>query len=522
MIRIFYYSGYRLTVFHWHHNDCVASFAFNPGEEGIEKFTTYLRAAENTPVRILVDLIEEDFNKESIPHVGSRDRKSIIRRLIDRHYRKSGDYFNYNIIGRETTGRKDDIVLYSVLSNPDILQPWLKPMLETSTPVSGIWSLPLLTPKLYKYLSVNTENILVVSQQVPSNLRQTFLKNGKLESSRSAVVNLDDATIGEYIFNEVEQTIRFLSNQRHIGFDDKIEVHVICREQDIPEIQSRCHDTSLRFFKYHKLDEFEHRVGCTSYQSEYCNSLYSFACASIKFPVGHYGSSSLFRHYYNHLASLSLYAASILVVIATLVSSFSFYSKSITLDHEANTLMVQADAINRDYNKNLAPLEDKLKQSQIMQSSVLLTEKIQQTRTISPQNFMSDLSRLLSSSGVHDTNISRLSWRYSQRSSLPDESNDKDIELVNYADETPIQHFATIGGIIDPDNNTLKQSVLKTNQLAESIRKNKRVTDLKIQDLPVDIRPESSIENEIDIKNASSKSGKGNFLIQILMKDRQS
>lgn len=262
MKRIFYYSGYRLTIFHWKNEKCVATYVFNPGEEGLDKFRTYLHATVNTPVRILVDLIEEDFNKETIPHVGPADRKSIVSRLVDRQYRKSKDYVHYKVVDREQSGRKDDILLYSVLSNPEILEPWIKPMQEAGTAISGIWSLPLLTNKLFNKIESKTNNILLVSQQVPSNLRQTFLKDGAFESSRSAVVNLDDASIGEYISTEVEQTIRFLSNQRHIGFDEKIEIHIICRDEDLTNIQSHCIDSSLRTFHYHNLAEIDSKLGC--------------------------------------------------------------------------------------------------------------------------------------------------------------------------------------------------------------------------------------------------------------------
>ena len=525
MKRIFYYSGYRLTVFHWQDNECVAQYAFNPGEEGIDKFATYLKATTNTPVRILVDLIEEDFNKETIPHVGYVDRKSIMARIVDRHYRQSQDYVNYKVINREASGRKDDIVLYSVLSNPSILEPWLKPMRESGTAISGIWSLPLLTNKLYKHLDAYTDNILIVSQQVPSNLRQTFLRNGRFESSRSAVVNLEEASIGEYIAIEIEQTIRFLSNQRHIGFDEKIEIHIICRDEDIPDIQSKCIDGTLRIFRYHKLDEFQEKLGCMSKDSEYCNSIYTHACASLPVSIGHYGNRQLFQKYYEQLASTSLYVASITLLVLSIIFSISFYSESSLLDQEAETLTTQANAINRDYQKNLSGLEKNLEQSQLMQSSVLLSEKIVSSKMISPQNFMSDISKLLAKTNMRGTEITKFSWRQNQNIKPPAGAQRASANIINYSSDEPIYHVATLGGHMQDKQITVKQSVIKANTIIDAIKNGKRITNLKIISMPVDVRSESSVEQELGFdKNTLDAHDKdfGSFDFEVTMDGRKS
>ena len=521
MKRIFYYSGYRLAVFHWHNNECVATYAFNPGEEGLDKFQTYLRATVNIPVRILVDLIEEDFKKETIPHVGAADRKAIVSRLIDRQYRKNIDYVTYKVVGREKTGRKDDQLLYSVLSNPEILDPWLKPMQESGTAISGIWSLPLLTPKLFKKLDIKATNVLLVSQQVPSNLRQTFIKNGTFESSRSAVVNLDDATIGEYISTEVEQTIRFLSNQRNIGFDEKIEIHIMCRQADIDEIKSMCVDTNLRTFHYHELNELETALNCKLESSEYTNGIYSYVCASQLLPVGNYGNHSTFVKYYEQLSSKALYAASALLLLAATILAFSFVSESVVLDEEAITLQRQTDVINKNYNKQLAQMEDQLEKAELMQSTVLLANKIESNLTVSPLSFMTYLSKVLGRTGMHDTEITHLIWKQNQSLEIPvaQRNRPKTIE-VDYGNLEPINQIATIKGFIPISKYGLKESIHKVNAIAQALESNELIRIVNVKRMPVDTRSDATIDLEAKKTTKTSEiddQEQGQFEIELLM-----
>ena len=525
MKRIFYYSGYRLTVFHWQNNECIATYSFNPGDEGLEKFNTYLRATENTPVRILVDLIEEDFKKESIPHVGAADRKAIVSRIIDRQYRKNTDFATYRVVDREKTGRKDDVILYSVLSNPEILDPWLAPMNDAGIAIAGIWSLPLLTPKLFNKLKIKTNNVLLVSQQVPSNLRQTFIKNGKFESSRSAVVNLDDASIGEYISTEVEQTIRFLSNQRHIGFDEMIEIHVMCRKADIEEIKSRCIDTNLRVFHYHELKELEETLNCNIQSAEYTNGIYSYVCANQIIPVGDYGNKASFVKYYEQLSSKALYALSVILLLSATILSFSYVSESIVQDEEALTLHKQADVINNNYQKKLAAMEPRLKQAESMQSTVLLAESIKSNRAVSPLNFMTFISRVIARSGMHDMKITTLAWKQNQSLTIPVKNSRKLIkETIDYGKPASINQVAVISGYVSVSKYGLKQSVDKVNALAKRLEDHELILKTNIIRMPVDTRPESSINIEVqktEKTNMTSDKQNGQFEIELLVAGKQ-
>ena len=106
MKRLFYFTGYRLSVLHWKGGALVGHTSFEPTESGLNQFRHYLLQTENIPGKFLVDVIEEDFRNERIPHVGSKDRSAVISRLIDRYYRSSQDYCYHELIGREKEGRK--------------------------------------------------------------------------------------------------------------------------------------------------------------------------------------------------------------------------------------------------------------------------------------------------------------------------------------------------------------------------------------------------------------------------------
>jgi hypothetical protein len=514
--RIFYFSGYRLTVFHWQHNQCIDSYAFNPGEDGIAKFQTYLKATENTPVRILIDLIEEDFVKESIPHVGPGDRKAIVQRMVERQYRKSRDFFQYRVLEREKSGRRDDVILYSVLSNPDILHTWLAPMQQAGTAIAGIWSLPLLSPKLYPSLSTQANNVLLVSQQVPSNLRQTFIRNGRFENSRSAVVNLEDAPLGEYISIEVEQTIRFLSNQRHIGFDEKIEVHVICRQQDIEPTRKICSNSALRTFYFHDLDEIEKTLHCDTGSTEYSNGLYSYLCAKQPVPVGHYGNAALFSHYYQQLTSKALYAASVLILLVATLFAFAFISDSIVLDEEALTLQQQTRGINNNYQRQFAHLQDQLNQAEMMRSAVLLSDNIREATTISPMAFMNQISHISGNADLNNISLTKLEWSTTQQDKL---SGEPLTTLTDYSNIENINHFARLSGFVRMSQSSYKQSIQQLNQLAESFRKQAEVLAVKINSYPIDTRSETELSLQVEQQdNRINDENDGKFVIDILLR----
>ncbi len=84
MKRILYFTGYRMVAQEWHGNKLETSVYFEPDEQGLDLFNAYLRSFKHEPVRLLVDLIEEEFRLIKIPLLRGSDRKAI----LDRNYAK--------------------------------------------------------------------------------------------------------------------------------------------------------------------------------------------------------------------------------------------------------------------------------------------------------------------------------------------------------------------------------------------------------------------------------------------------
>lgn len=517
MNRVFYYSGYRLTVFHWVNGKYVDSYGFNPDKEGFAEFQTYLQSTEKRPIKLLVDVIEEDFRREKIPHVGAKDRSAIINRMIDRQYRNSAGFVYYEITSREKSGRRDDNVLYSVLTNPNMLNPWIKLIEEAEVPIIGIWSLPMLSHELIVPLAIKDKNVLLVSQQVPSNLRQSFFKNGKFQISRSAVVNLEEIPLGQYIAEEVEQTTRFLSNQRYIGFDEILTVHVVCDSRDISEIQEYCEDTVIRTFHYHGLRDVQEKIGDTDLTKHYCNGIYAYLCNKRIIPKGHYGPRSLFTRYYRYLGSRAMIAASILLLLGSVIKLLSDVSDAQIMTEETRILENYTEVIENNYAKELEGLEPQLQQAVVMKSAVSFVDEINRNKNISPQTFMVDISKIITMSGINETRLNEIHWKRSQNYDLKSLAG-RESEQISYGSNIEIKHISTIRGVIQDSGSSIKASVKIIESMIDAFKKDKRIEQVDIVQLPLDLRSKANIEKEEGVNvDKASASDRGQFEIRLLM-----
>ncbi len=522
MKRLFYFTGYRLTVQHWKGRELVGSSSFEPTESGLDSFRNYLTQTENIPGKFLVDVIEEDFRNEKIPHVASKDRNAVINRLIDRYYRSSQDYYYSEIIGREKDGRKDDIVLIGAMTNPQLIQPWLSVLDECEVPLSGIWTLPLISKKLLKTIKATSGVVLLVSQQVNSNVRQTLFRDGKLISSRQSIINQDMSdisAIGKLAKPEVDRTMEFLRVQNLVGIDETISLHILGSNEQRQSLQQSFKADDKKAVVIHSIADIQSKLGLKGIAEKFSDNIFSWLCVSQSLSVSHYGERQFYNRYYNRLAAKALHVASLLVVIVGVLFAESYISAA--LEYEKSiVLLTQEEKNYKDlYARKFKDFEEVFQNAGIMNSAVELAEQIKINSATSPLDFLISLSNVISQEEVGVVHIDKIEWR-AHTSKSQNGSFNKQATKANFTDNLPVKHSAMVTGRIAQSEHNYRQSIEQIQAIVNSLQANPRIESAEVIKMPVDLRPESkfSTESGVEIKQANKKKISGMFTLKITMK----
>jgi len=124
----------------WQGGRLGATRYFSNDVNGRENFSAFLKQHHH-PAYMLVDVIEEDFRLETVPHLSGSSRRDLLARKFEQFYR--GTIFRQALLlQRQTEGRRDDDMLFSALTNPQRISPWLDALLSNHIPLVGIYSLP--------------------------------------------------------------------------------------------------------------------------------------------------------------------------------------------------------------------------------------------------------------------------------------------------------------------------------------------------------------------------------------------
>lgn len=519
MKRLFYFTGYRLSVLHWKGKELIGSSSFEPTQEGLDNFRAYLTQTENIAGKFLVDVIEEDFRNENIPHVGSKDRESVISRLRDRFYRSSQDYSYSEVVGRKKDGRKDDVVLLGAMTNPGLIQPWITILDECEVPISGIWTLPLISKQLLKTIKATTGIALLVSQQVNSNVRQTLFRDGKIMSSRQSIINQDIndiSGIGDLAAPEVNRTIEFLRAQNLIMANEVINLHIVGSDEQLLSLQQAFVSNDKQAVVIHRIKEIHDKLGLVGVSEKFSEGIFSWLCMSQGLSASHYGERKRFHRYYNLLAASALYAASLVAVIAGVLLTESNISDA--LEYEKSIVFLNQEEKNYKelYFSKFKDFEAVFQNAGVMTSAVELAEQIKINSTTSPLDFLIRLSEILSQDETSGLHIDKIEWK-----AINIGEKNKEHKIANFTESLPVKHNAIVTGRIDDAEQDYRASIDHIHKIINLLQANSRIENVVALKMPVDLRSESkfSTESGVDIKRRKESDASGVFRLEIIMKE---
>ncbi|MBI5438711.1 MAG: hypothetical protein HY936_07150 [Nitrosomonadales bacterium] len=228
---------------------------FDNSHEGRQGFAAFLQPVKS-PAYLLADLIEEDFRQETIPHLSGRSQSALLQRKFDQYYR--GTPFHLaTLLQRQKTGRRDDEMLFSALTNPALITPWVDIMQAHKIPLAGIYSVPQVSASLVKDHA--SDHLLLISWEKSAGLRQSYFNKRSLQVSRLTPVHAA-SPFHETVAKELGRTCQYLKSLSLLPDGQNLDVCIMGHGDDIAGLQGNLPQEAGMRYEFASLDEVAMRL----------------------------------------------------------------------------------------------------------------------------------------------------------------------------------------------------------------------------------------------------------------------
>lgn len=216
-----------LTVYGLDNDRLMRLGVFSDDDVGHDKFRTYIIDESLSQVSLVIDSPAEDFIVEKVVHVSPYDRKSFLARKLEQHFR-SVEYRSAKVLGRDKTGRRDDRVLFSAITQSKIIDNWVRVLLQEQVSIKGITSPAFAICKVARELGLETsEQFLLVNWQ-RNGIRQSLISDHKLMFSRLTPLPLDpEADLAKAILDATQQSKEYLDRIGLLETGNAPDLHVV-------------------------------------------------------------------------------------------------------------------------------------------------------------------------------------------------------------------------------------------------------------------------------------------------------
>ena len=465
---------------------------FHADEAGFAELGRYLERAVPPPIHLLVDLVEEDFRRETAPHVHGPARRSILATRSARLF-PGTPYVSARREGRMPEGRRDDRVLFSAIVRPERIEPWLDVL--RGHEVAGIHSLPIVSAGLLPLIGAGTGPVLLVTESGERDLRQTFFEDGRLTLSRLATFPPGEpAERARRIVAEVERLVHHLvrsgRSTEGLGFRlvGSAPLLAAVRDSEIPrELAEGLIDTATverRLGGRSRARTGERDDGSTGG----CDRMYA-RLALNRPPPNHYAPAAMLAVRRTRQAGRALRAAGLAMFLTGAAWSGAAWHRSGHLDATAETLERNAAGIEARYRAERLP-ESKVGPDHL-RLAVEAVERLDAHR-VRAQVVLRTVSEALA--GLPDLELESLEWfEVSEREGWPGPPQD----------DAPRERFRVVHlrGRVEPFTGHYRAAADEVFRFADGLEAMPRLSGVDVTDLPHDRggedrrhRPETGFE----------------------------
>lgn len=410
-VRVLLLTSQGLRAFTWQNGVLIPTGKFIADEQGLAEFKRYLSSPPDSPLYLVADVIEEDFRLENVAHVLGKDRSALLERKLAQFFRTT-EYRSARVQGREESGRRDDQVLFSALTNNEQIGFWVKQILAQKAPLQGILSVPWLMELFVGFQCLDqVPHLLLVNLEQQSGLRQTYIQDGRLKFSRvTSLATVRAGSLAETIVAECSHTRQYLERLKLLPRDQPLDIHISVQGEIQEEIGEGLEDSALFRFHFHETGIVAAEFGIDPVLEDGQGVVFLALMQALRtkglFNI--YGSGSVTRYYrlrqirWGLIVGTSLFFVVALVIgLSLLADGFKQRGEQKRLEQEAKQLEQQYQALQQNIPESPLP-------AKAMQNVVESVEKIQR-QAASPMEMMGLVSRALTA--CPDIRLQKLDWK---------------------------------------------------------------------------------------------------------------
>lgn len=512
MKRLLFFPGHRILAYEWRAGAFRRIEAFEPDEEGRERFRQWLREAPRTPLQMLIDVIEEEFHIDHVPHVIGRERAHLYKRTARKHFRNS-DYTYITCQGRERQGRRDDRVLVAGLTNPDLLRVWLDILAEVQVPLKGIHSLPLVGEYLLPHLGAQrSERVLVVSQQVPSTLRQSYYENGRLRFSRLVPGRYDGvAEYADFVHDELHQTLHFLENQRFRGQGRPVDTYVLADADAHASLRERLADSNVVNCHLVSLADLAAKVGDRGGVSgPYADTIFAQLLLRRRRPANHYGLARLRHFFFVQRARVGLRVLAAGAVLAAVAVAGGAWLRGQA--YESGIVQAQAREARFEqlYEERLSQLDEFDYRAVDVKNAVDLMADVGAAVRQTPEPLMNTLGGILAEHPA--LTLERLQW--TRVDGIADDGGRTSGRTTGTNAVSAAGPVVEVGGRVSGFDGDYRRAISRFERFVQRLR-DAGIGSVAVERAPFDLAPGSGVSGDSGTSAREQTDQSGEFLLEL-------
>ena len=499
--RLLYLTAKRLTAHSLSRRGLVVDAAFERSDAGLAAFSAYLARSRNL-YYLVVDVVEEDYHRDTIPYLGRKDRRQVLARKLAQRYRDTSLTLSLSL-GYEKGERRNEKVLYASFSNTQQFQPWLAALAQNEVRLVGVYSTALLAPAVLRGAGLKAPRCLLVSVQ-QTGLRQSYVGDGNIRFSRIGQVNLEDAAgVAAACASESARLQQYLVTMRLLpAANTPIDVMVLAGGQFHAAITEACRSNEVLNFHVVNADTQCRAAGLSSFPADApCDALFLHAAATAT-PAEQFAQDQHRHHYQLWRIGKGLYAAGMAVLAAGLVYAGVQLFDVYNLRQRIQADQTQFNVISAEYARVTATFPPTPTSTENLKTTIKQYRTLQ-SQTTSPAYLFGEISKTLA--GFPQVELERIEWRVGKP---PPQSGAKD--AASKAAATAAEGAPAAAPAVDPGYELAVVSARVvgarradmrsiTDMASQFIAALKKIPRLEIinTDMPFDITAEDTLKGDI-------------------------